>query len=70
MCNDSRDNLPIILCERARGSSGSRGGLGIGGSLTAADGLVTAAIGWLGWSHPFREKRGLRQQERQSEQRR
>lgn len=68
--DDGSDNLPIILRECARGSSGPRDGLRIARRLAAADGFVTAAIGRLGRSHPFREKRGLRQQERQSKQRR
>jgi hypothetical protein len=68
--NNSRDNLPIILRERASRSNGPRSGLRIGWRLAAADGFVTAAIGRLGRSNSFREERGLREDERQNKQRR
>jgi hypothetical protein len=70
VCDDSRDNLPIILRERASRSNGPRSGLRIGWRLAAADGFVTAAIGRLGRSNSFREERGLREDERQNKQRR
>jgi hypothetical protein len=68
--DDSRDNLPIILRDRAGGSSRPRGGLRIGRRLaaTATDGSMTPATGRLDRNHRIREKRGLRQQKRQSEQ--
>jgi hypothetical protein len=68
--NNSRDNLPIILRDRAGRSSGAWGGLRIGRILAAADSLVAAAIGLFDRANLYREKCGLRQQERQREQRR
>ena len=68
--DDSRDNLQIILRDAARRSGGRWRGIGIGRRLAAAYSPVTAATGRLGRSHRFRERRDLRQDERQSEQRR
>jgi hypothetical protein len=68
--DDRGDNLQITLCDCAHRGNRPWGRFRTGRRLATANGEMAAATGRLGRSHHSPEKRGLRQQERQSEQRR